>query len=266
MRVFIWQAILGFMLAPQSALPQVPGLGAWQISALNAQSRPAGSYLGIRFTDINAERARILKLGDSRGVEVNAVAEGSPADNGGILPGDVLLTYNGENILGAQQLIRLVQETPADRKIKLQIWREGKEHTTFVLTTSPPASQTDQPDRFQAFSFSTGQGYARPTAIVPKPLLVWREVVLGMEFEELDPQLSEYFGVTGGVLIRAVEKESPAAKSGLKAGDVIIAVSNKPTLSAHDFASCLRKTERTTSLTLVRNHKKLTVAAPTGEQ
>ena len=44
---------------------------------------------------------------------------------------------------------------------------------------------------------------------------------LGVGIQELTPQLAEYFGTKDGVLVTSVEPETPAAKAGLKAGDVI---------------------------------------------
>lgn len=261
MRASLVRVMLGLAFLPAAGLAQwgVPGFcpaGRWQVQ--QQETRPAGSYLGIKLSDIDADRARILKLGESRGVEVKSVEEGSPADTAGIQPEDVLLSYNGENIVGAQQLIRLVQETPAGRKIKVQIWRDGKERSAMITTAAPHAMDSAGP--ILGFAFPDGRIYpVAPATIVPRPILVWRDVVLGMDFEQLDSQLGEYFGVSGGVLIRSLDKGLPAEKCGLKAGDVIVSVRNKPVVTAHDFTSCLRTPGSPATVTLVRNHKKIEV-------
>lgn len=260
MRLFILRTIMGVTLLPLAGLAQF-GSGVlysgelWQVQA-EAQSRAPGSYLGIRLSDIDFERAKTLKLGETRGVEVKIVEQGSPADSAGIEPGDVLLSYNGENVVGAQQLIRLVQETPAGRKIKIQVWREGKARTLVLTTAAPPRSDTTA--SFPGFSLPDPQIYA-PSTLIPRPLLVWRDVLLGIEFEPVEAQLAEYFGVSGGVLVRALEKGFPAERAGLRPGDVIVSVRNKPILTAHDFTSCLRSPGSTASITLVRNRKKMDV-------
>src|ERR1700744_6462045 len=66
------------------------------------------SYLGIGVAEINAERAKTLKLKDERGLEVAHVEENSPAAKAGIKEGDVVLEYNGTAIQGMEQLTRLV--------------------------------------------------------------------------------------------------------------------------------------------------------------
>lgn len=213
-----------------------------QPQQLEAQPRPAGSYLGIKLSEIDAERARILGFHENRGVEVRGVEEGSPADHAGIEPGDILLSFNAQSISSAQQIIRLVQQTSAGRKVKVQLWRNGKSRSAFITTVSPPAIVDD----VGPFPFP-----------YPRAILVWRNMRAGIEFEGLDSQLAEYFGVPGGVLIRWVEKDSPAKKAGLRAGDVIVSVSHRTVLTAHELTSCLRQPSAVEFVTVMRDRKKL---------
>jgi serine protease Do len=67
-----------------------------------------GVYLGVQLADIDADRAKALHFDEERGVEIEKVEPGSPADSAGLRAGDVLLTYNGDNFLGARQVGRLV--------------------------------------------------------------------------------------------------------------------------------------------------------------
>jgi serine protease Do len=223
---------------------------------LNTQFRGTGSYLGVRLADIDPDRAQALKLGDARGVEIKRVEHGSPAEDAGLKPGDVVLTYNGENILGAQQLGRLVAETPQGRKIKLQYWRDGKTETTAVTTGSPPPgfgfpSARDLP----RFDFPDVHAFS-----LPVPLVVWKDTALGVECEQLGEQLGQYFGVKEGALVRSVEDSSAAEKAGIKAGDVITAIGDQAVTSPRDVTSYSRVERQPAKgipVDIVRNHKNM---------
>jgi serine protease Do len=256
-------SILSWALAAGTAL--MPGLiQAQSIFGPNMlfgpELRMGGSYVGIGFVDIDADRAAALKLGDARGVEVTKVEDGSPASVAGIKAGDVLLTYNGENILGAQQLVRLVQETPQGRKIRIQYWRDGKTQSTIVTLAGARVRE------FENFpSVRVSQGFPDLHSIgmfdVPSTLLVWRSAVLGIECEPVDSQLAQYFGVKQGVLVRSVRKGSAAEKAGLKAGDVLTALGGESVASPRDVTSFLRMHDsgKAIPVALMREHKELTL-------
>jgi serine protease Do len=231
-----------------------------------AQLRPSGSYLGVRLAEIDADRARTLKLSDERGVEVADVEEGSPAESAGIKQGDVLLNYNGENILGVQQFVRLVQETPPGRRVRIQLWRDGKAETT-TITTGPPKSRFEMPPNF--VGFTVGNPDARLfIPDVPKTLMVWDNLLFGIECEPLDPQLAQFFGVKRGVLVRSVERGSAAEKAGMKAGDVLTAIGGRGIASPRDMSSYVRSQNqpgKAVSVSLLREHKQLTLSVVPSE-
>jgi serine protease Do len=222
--------------------------------------RTGGSYLGVGFQDIDADRAAVIKLGDARGVEVTKVEEGSPAAAAGIKPGDVLLSYNGENILGAQQLVRMVQETPQGRKVRVQYWRDGKTESTIVTLA---ASRIRGVENFPNIWVSPEFPNIRNIGMidVPNTLVVWKSPVLGIECEPVDSQLAQYFGVKQGVLVRSVRKGSAADKAGLKAGDVLTAMGGESVATPRDVTSFLRMHDsgKPILVALMRDHKELTL-------
>jgi serine protease Do len=219
-----------------------------------SQSGAGGSHLGVKLRDIDPDRAKVINLGDPRGVEVMGVQEGSPAEQAGIKTGDVLLSYNGENIVGAQQLGRLVSETPPGRKVKVEYWRDGKTINVTATTAAPAPMQfsNEGPPILPGFSMIES---------FPTPFMVWK-TALGIECESLDSQLAEYFGVKRGVLIRSIVKDSPAAKAGLRAGDVVTQIGDHSVFEPKDITSYLRSDRRSVypvSLEVTREHKLVTV-------
>ena len=222
---------------------------------LALQARGMGSYLGVHLVDVDADRAKVLELTDVRGVEVVAVQDESPAEEAGLKAGDVLLSYNGENIISAQQLGRLVAETPRNRKINIQYWREGKINTATVTTAAAPMSTWP------------GENFVQPDlrsfiAEFPIPLMGWRNSLLGVEFEGIDSQLAQYFGVKQGILVRSVDKGSAADKGGIRAGDVVTSINDHSVSTPRDVGAYMRNERRPlTSLTveLTRDKKPLTM-------
>ncbi len=240
----------------QSNLQQA---GGWHFEQV--QFYPSGSHLGVGLTDINADRASALKLGEPRGVEVRTVEENSPAARAGIQAGDVLLTYNGEEILSGPQLGRLVGETPPDRKVKIEYWRDGKTKTTIAVLSAGAAKSADSPA-----PMSTLQAWNVPD--IPRMLMLWDNFALGIECEPIDSQIAQYFGVESGILIRRVEKGYVADKAGLKAGDVITEIDTRSISGPRDLISYLRtrhQPAKSISIEVVRDHKTRTFSIPLAE-
>jgi len=215
----------------------------------------SGSYIGLGVQEIDAARAKGLGLREERGVEVTRVAEGSPASKAGIKTEDVVLEYNGQRVEGVEQFMRMVRETPAGRDIRMSIFRSGG-NQQITLTTAPRKSSS--------MNLELGPSMAPlhiPIPDFPRPHMSWRSSFLGIETEELDSQLAEYFGVKEGLLIRSVTKGSPADRAGVKAGDVIIRVDDTKVSSQRDITSAMRpnRSKKTIALQLVRDKREMPV-------
>ena len=146
-----------------------------------------------------------------------------------------------------EQFARLVRETPAGREVKLQIFRSGATQTIAVrLGPRPP---------------ETFYGLGSPNSPVSlSPFRPYSAAVMGLETEAVSGQLADYFGVKEGVLVRSVNKNSPAERAGIKAGDVITRVGDANVASPLEIASQLRSRRgQSVSVTLTRDHRETTV-------
>jgi serine protease Do len=229
-----------------------------QVFDLLSESGMSGSRLGVHLRDIDPDRANVIKLGEARGVEVTGVEDDSPAEQAGLKAGDVLLSYNGENIVGAQQLGRLVSETPRGRKVKIEYWRDGKT-STLIATTAAPKPMTFP--RFPGEDIINVREFNGPL-LIPTPELVWKTPQFGFVCESLDPQLADFFGVKHGVLVRSVVKDSPAGKAGLRAGDVVTQIGERSVNDPKDITTYVhgeRRSSRPFSLEVTREHRPMTM-------
>lgn len=115
-------------------------------------------YLGIGVQDVDADRAKTLKLKEPRGVEVTRVEADSPAAKAGFKEGDVVMDYNGQAVEGGEQLSRLVRETPVGRQVKIGVWRAGANVT---LTPTVEAGKE--------MRFSSNGAWTMPNVEIPMP-------------------------------------------------------------------------------------------------
>lgn len=213
-----------------------------------ALSTAGRSYLGVDIRDVTKDRMPALKLKEERGVEVTMVDRDAPAGKAGIREGDVIMDFNGEPVESEAQLRRLIRETPPGRTVSLGISRDGNplklnvqlaEHSKVVagarLAPMPPLPPLPplpaMPDLANRMD-------------VPGNIYIIRDSGrVGLQTENLTRQLGEFFGVKDGegVLVRSVEKGSPAEKAGVKAGDVIVRAGDEKLADRGDFARVMRK-------------------------
>jgi hypothetical protein len=200
------------------------------------------SYLGVDIEDVTSDRMAALKLKEERGVEIKVVDQDAPAGKAGLKVGDVLLEFNGERVESSVALRRMIHETPPGRTVKLGISRDGQP-LTLTATLA---------DRKKMWSAPKIKIKKEPKgAIAPRAFAIPNIDVLvrttssrnGLQVENLTHQLGEFFGVKdgAGVLVRSVEKNSPAEAAGIRAGDVIVKVENERIADTGDWRSAMRR-------------------------
>jgi serine protease Do len=232
--------------------------GTPQIFEYKSGALLGGTYLGVNLAEINADRARELKLKEAYGVEITRVEETSPAEKAGLKTGDVVLEYNGQRVEGMEQFGRLVRETPAGREVKLLISRNGANQTVAatVQTRKVKALTGNMRDFFPGVEVPE---FHLPD--MPQVFTTWRSPMLGIESESLSSQLATYFGVKEGVLVRSVLKDTAAEKAGIKAGDVITKVDGSKVTTPNELVSAIRSasSKKTFPLELTRERRETTV-------
>lgn len=194
-----------------------------------------GSRIGVGIREVDQADVAREKLAGPAGAVIEDVAADSPAAKAGLKAGDVVLTFDGERVRSARQLERLVDETPAGRTVKMAVQRAGGR---VELDVTPEASgfawRDDGRFRFERFVGPRVERELRRH--IPAMEFEWDGEAfamfsgrgrLGVRVQELSGDLAAYFGVKAGVLVAEVEDESPAAKAGFKAGDVITAVDGR---------------------------------------
>ena len=227
--------------------------GAVPASAATGDELTGGdSYLGIGPRDINPSRVQALKLKDDSGVEVSDVDNDAPAAKAGVKIGDVILTYNGQKVESAEQLKRLIHETPVGRTVQLLISRNGQQQSISVTLGSKHGVVASVP-KMPRIANPGNSFFDNPPDISMNILQAASKG--GLLVENLTPQLGEFLGVKNGngVMVRSVEKGSPAEFAGLKAGDVIVRIEKEPVADMSDWHRMTHRRSGKTMLGVVRD-------------
>jgi serine protease Do len=268
--MFVWMRT-GAMWYLLAALAAGPGFAQREGGSRPVTvTRGPQSFLGVGVLEMNAERAKALRLPDGRGVIINWVDEGSAAAAAGLRQYDVVRTYNGIPIEGVQQFAKLVRQTPAGRAVKLLIFRNGAEQTLEVTMGQRERAVIEFGEETLEIPIPPPPPRPRETLLpdMPRTVVSWRNAALGMESEALGQQLAEYFGVKEGVLVRAVGPGSLAEKAGLRAGDVIVRFENQKVSSPKEISTLLRGERTPSAITLgvMRERKEISIRVPLAAQ
>jgi serine protease Do len=246
-----------------------------------------GGFLGIYAENISRENMGRYHMGQVRGVGVTQVIKDSPAEKAGLRKDDVILRIDGENVSSVRKLNRLVSEMAPDQSVKVSFSRGGSEqevsatigkrsNQSFAADVFPGGTRLFKWDRNDGkqfkFDFPRGETYLFDNPLGESgnlfdndndmAIILGNGRRIGVSTMELSKQLAEYFGITGGkgVLVTSVTADGPAAKAGIKAGDVITAVDGESVDSPGDIARAInRKKEGEVTLTIVRNKSQQTI-------
>ena len=197
-------------------------------------ARESVGFLGVNLGEVTQESASRLKLRDERGALVTSVVSDSGAAKAGLQKDDVIVKWNGEAVESAGELWRHITETPAGRTVRLGVVRNGSE-TEMAATLGERADYSGhiRVDRESGIGSYTARP-ARERVQRERPERALRTRMspgyrMGISLQGMSPQLAEYFGVANhnGALVVFVHPDSPAAKAGIKAGDVILSVAGQ---------------------------------------
>lgn len=187
--------------------------------------------LGVMVSKVDKDNSGTTK----EGARIVEVIKGSEAEKIGLKRGDIIVALNGETIKEPSDLVDIIDGIDEGEEVTLSILRDGQKKS-FTATLNPfeghaYAFHTDneEGDVENEVFMTPGQRkelrIIRPSGI--NATINGKGGYLGVQVRNLTDQLKEYFEVKNGVLIDEVMKDSPAEKSGLKAGDIIVSINDR---------------------------------------
>ncbi|MGH9906972.1 MAG: PDZ domain-containing protein [Pyrinomonadaceae bacterium] len=228
---------------------------------------PGGSFLGVHAEDINRDNISRYGVREVRGAGIISIVKDSPAEKAGLRKDDVIVRFDGESVTSVRKLTRLISEVAPDQTVRLTISRGGSEQEVAV-TIAKRQDHSDVMGAWQGKIAPFGdkwrvEGLDRLEGF--KGLGPGQEGFtyffgnnrrIGVTTSTLTKQLADYFGVSDGkgVLVTSVGDDSPAAKAGIRAGDVITAVDGEKVEDSGDLSRALnKKKEGDASITIIRD-------------
>ncbi|HEX7177813.1 MAG TPA: PDZ domain-containing protein [Pyrinomonadaceae bacterium] len=240
------------------------------------------NFLGVSVEDVTRENmGRYNQSGEPRGVGVRSVVKGGPAEKAGLRENDVILRFDGETVTTTRKLNRLLGESAPEHTARLTIRRGGGEQEISVTLGKREFGREfggtmidGELWRRQAEEMSrNSEQWKRQGEEARRKMEEWQRKNpggvftffgggrrVGISTNALGKQLADYFGVEHGALVTSVEPDSPAARAGLKAGDIVTDVDGERVEDAGDLSRAInRKEEGEVTLTVVRERNRRTV-------
>jgi len=210
-------------------------------------------------------------------VGIVAIEKESPAELAKLKEGDIVLKIEGEEVTSTKMLAKEIRKRKPGKTITLKNERNGKEINVKVKLGEYSEKnvrielESKFPRLFIAPKPPKPPGIPKLPELrkLPKPpeppepkIFSWgleHRKYIGIYLEEINSELSEYFGVKEGrgLLVAKITKDSPAEKAGLKVGDVIIKADGIRTEQARDLTGVIQDKEKgeRIKLELLRNKK-----------
>jgi serine protease Do len=175
------------------------------VSQLQQFGQTRRGWLGVRIQDVDADLAESLGLEKVAGALVTDVPDG-PAKDGGLLQGDVILSFDGVEVADTRALVRKVGESEVGAVARLVVFRDGKTETLKVTLGRREEAEAATP------------------AAAPLDEAPAEASTLGMTVASLTPDLRRELSLADdatGLAVRAVEETSEAFERGMRPGDLI---------------------------------------------
>ena len=186
--------------------------------------------IGVVIQPLTRELAESFGLPKPAGALVSSVEKGSPAEKAGIEVGDVILKFNGKDVTSSEDLPRLVGSTKPGAKAAVQLMRnKATREVAVVVGEMPDEARTAQ----QRSQRRGGPGAKPPSESVSR---------LGMTLSEPTAEQRKELKITGGILVE--EAQGPAAKAGIRRGDIILAVNNQDVKSLEQFTQLMAQFDK----------------------
>ena len=201
------------------------------LTQLEKTGKVIRGWLGVSIQKLEPPLAESFGLKDANGALVADVMKGSPAAEAGIQRGDVIIEFNGQTVDDFHDLPGIVAQVPPGKRVPIKVFRQGK-----PLDLSVQVAELKE------------EKEAEPKA-------PHKADVMGLNVEEVSPELAQRFGIEKGtgVVVTEIDPDGSAEEAGIEAGDIILEIDRKPIHGKRDYEAALQAVKgKDSALMLIR--------------
>ena len=191
------------------------------IDQLKANGEVVRGWLGVSIQDVDRNLAESFGLDRPRGALISQVGPDSPAREGGIESGDIILSFAGRPIETSSDLPHVVGLITPGAEVKALIMRDGKELTLVIQVGGLDADERP-----------SVAGRATPER---------SNNVLGFITDDADSEMMADLGLSGGVVVLEVMPDSAADEAGILAGDIITRLGKSAVRNTDDLQATINR-------------------------
>ena len=187
-------------------------------------------WLGVHIQTVSEEIAESLGLEKAEGALVANVIKDGPAEKAGIQAGDVIIEFDNKKVAHMRRLPRIVAETNIEKPVSVLLWRDSRKVTVKVTVGE---LEEDQPKVASRGGSGKDQGEHKVES-------------LGLTLSTATKRLRERFNLKEdirGVVVVSVDEDGPAAKKGIRPGDVVVELGQQEVTTPGEVLEMVKKTK-----------------------
>ena len=188
------------------------------------------SWLGVFIQELDSEIAKGLNIKTRNGALITGVINGSPAEEGGIQEGDVIIAFNDQMITDPSNLKNVVSLTPPNSSNRVKVLRNGSKKTIEVLLKELP----EDPKQYSSLERVRSNEF-------------------GLQLKEITESLKEKYNITDNdiLVVTKIDKDGEAFSKGLREGDIIKRVGTEKVKTIKDFKKLIDQSREDGTLLLL---------------
>ena len=204
-------------------------------------------WLGVNIQSITEDLAETYGLKENSGAFVSSVSPGGPAAKAGILDGDVILKFDGKDVISMRSLRAIVAQTQIGKEVDVEVVRKGQRKSLKVAVGRLAEDVKPARPGVRVPPKSRGKGKEKDSGVRPAPPPGGQSLI-GLVLAPLSDELRSKHGLASsvrGVIVLEVDPASPAAQKNVKAGDVIVEAAQEQVNSIEDVIQGIERMRST---------------------